>query len=164
MFTRKTTLFLNCKTIVPRLAALGISVLLLANLVQPSFGQQPAATYTQQMGFCRQLILQIAGIGRPAEETGRREAAFLKQAGLSATDAQVLHSAAMNLSSALSPLNQQASAITASGGPLSATDKQALDSINQAVQTAVTTAATDLLAALSADGVNRLSAIAAKQP
>ncbi|HEY1219990.1 MAG: hypothetical protein ABSE42_00610 [Bryobacteraceae bacterium] len=64
----------------------------------------------------------------------------------------------------MAPINQQAAAIVALGPSAAATDTQNLAVLDQNAQQLLTSAAAGLLADLSVNGVQRLSAVAAKQP
>lgn len=127
-------------------------------------GQTVTATASQRANLCRHVLLQMAGMGRPAEETARRQAAFISMSGLTPPDAKILLSASAALASAMAPINQQAAAIVALGPSAAATDTQNLAVLDQNAQQLLTSAAAGLLADLSVNGVQRLSAVAAKQP
>jgi hypothetical protein len=128
------------------------------------FAQTAAATANQQLNFCKHLLLQMAGIGRPSEETARRQTALVAMSGLSASDANILLGASASLEAPLAAPNRQASALAALGTNASNADNQSLATLNQSVQQLLTSAANALLTSLSPDGVQRLSAIAARQP
>jgi hypothetical protein len=142
----------------------GGAAILAAAFAGIAFGQTVAPTPSQQANFCRHVLLQMAGIGRPTDETSRRQAAFVDRSGLAPSDASVLLSASASLAVAMAPINQQAAAIIALGPSATATDGENLTLFNQRAQQLLTNATAGLLSSLSADGVQRLSAIAAKQP
>lgn len=137
---------------------------MLAALVAVAPAQTLTATSTQQANFTKHLLLQMAGIGRPSEETARRQTAFVQLSGITSSDAALVMSAAASLAAAVAPINQQAAAIGSLGSGATTSDKLNLANLNQQAQQLTANAAASLLSAVSADGLQRLSAIAAKQP
>jgi hypothetical protein len=140
------------------------AILLAAVSIGGAFAQNPVAPTAGQMNFLTHLIRQMAGVGRPTEQTARRQHAFITMSGLGPQDATILVASAAAYYAAVNPLYQQVSAIIAKGSDLTPADKSTVISLNSQADKLTQNTTLAFYGKISPQATRQLLAIAARDP